>query len=925
MKINYKEYIEKNKRHIKISLWLTSIISILIIVFLVLLNLNFMIGEQLRITLTPEYQEINSSTLTNVSFDVEIQLYNKFVCNAICDFTVADLSHDKLVYNGSFNSKVYKNKHQSFDIFLTDYGYGTNVYLYTIECVNKKTTLCPTTADPIIRKSLLTVNYLPSASQLSALDYSLKNYKLISDNIVNSSVILREIEDIYYNVNISFDQNSYFAIKSDLNKLNDDVLEMFDIWRTNDYSLLKEFIIDNNLTSRSNLILINSLNHLNYVNKTITQHNVLLNKVILIHSALENYESISLNVIASNDAPLLYPNFNYTSPISSVSSFTPSIKKGMLDAIADENYIIFNLNLNNYDYISNYNNVVTLSNSINNLNPKIINATILRLAEESSAIYLYSNIFCNINNINNYTNNNITNNILNTQKKNNISETLINSICDNYYASSSGSMINAISNISLASLNIKNTCARSKILVADSQNWNSYNSNLLPIINSNDSNDNYSNSSALIDLDSVNDSLETLLLEYKLLIDYESVNIKNVNYPKDIMNLYKNYISGSLIELYNISNPDELIRNHIFNSSLLIFNKNNIILSDLKFIASSCTESKYDEDWNYSGYGDDYINDTNLSEFNLIDINVDYYIMPDINLSNTSDIFIFSAPEIVRQCCMYNKCQSCEKKSKRNPLVLLHGHSFNQNSYAYQSIEIFNDFEKRFTKDKLYYSSGVPIPNKDITYGILGNYYVPILSKPTYYIATYNDILGLTSADSKTENIDTYALRLGESIDYIIQTTGTEKVDFVTHSMGGLVLRRYMQIFGSQKVGKVILVAAPNKGISDNKYALCKLFGATGECDNMRSSGIFIKKLNDFSNQPNIEEIYLVVGIGCDTGDGTGDGIVLINNSLLSTVPERNILYVNGTCSGTAFLHNDLLNTNKYPMVYDFVKSKLKN
>jgi hypothetical protein len=34
---------------------------------------------------------------------------------------------------------------------------------------------------------------------------------------------------------------------------------------------------------------------------------------------------------------------------------------------------------------------------------------------------------------------------------------------------------------------------------------------------------------------------------------------------------------------------------------------------------------------------------------------------------------------------------------------------------------------------------------------------------------------------------------------------------------------------------------------------------------------------------------------------------------------------VNGTCSGVTVLHNELLNVEEYPQVYDFVKSKLKS
>jgi pimeloyl-ACP methyl ester carboxylesterase len=307
-----------------------------------------------------------------------------------------------------------------------------------------------------------------------------------------------------------------------------------------------------------------------------------------------------------------------------------------------------------------------------------------------------------------------------------------------------------------------------------------------------------------------------------------------------------------------------------------------------------------------------------------------YYAVPIFNSTSDnqdSDTYISIAglPEIIPQCCMYGKCQACYKTPSKNPLILLHGHSFNQDTHAYQSIEVFNGFEQNLSNDKSYFQTGILLQGGNSTAGILGHYYIPPVIKPTYYLETYNDLLGLTVSESKTGNIDTYALRLKESIDYTMFVTGSTKVDIVAHSMGGLVVRRYMQIFGTKNIGTVILVATPNQGISDRTYGLCKIFGALNECDDMRSDGIFIKKLNDFSDQPDIKNIYLVIGSGCDTDGLDGDGIVTANNSMMLGFPKSHVLYVKGVCSGTTFLHNELLDINKYPEVYEYVKSKLGN
>ena len=55
---------------------------------------------------------------------------------------------------------------------------------------------------------------------------------------------------------------------------------------------------------------------------------------------------------------------------------------------------------------------------------------------------------------------------------------------------------------------------------------------------------------------------------------------------------------------------------------------------------------------------------------------------------------------------------------------------------------------------------------------------------------------------------------LKELIDLLKFRTGRDKVVIVAHSMGGLVARSYMQIFGDEDVDKIIMITTPNKGVS---------------------------------------------------------------------------------------------------------------
>ncbi len=814
---------------------------VLILVFLVLFRINFMVGEQLRITLTPEYSEVQTTSPGTVPFEVDVKLYNKFVCDAICTYTLTDLSYDVLLDNGTFNSKAYKSKFYSFNIPLDYYGSGTNAYLYRLECKNIQTTLCPANNDLLVRKSLLTVTYTPSTEQLSARDFTEKNYVVISENIVNASKLIESEIQIIDSTSIAFNSSQYYALKSERDTLLESVDGLISIWRNGDFVSTKSYMVDIHLLNRTANLLSSAVQYDLYLIQTIENHNMLLTELVSIRSSLQEYNKIlSLNMFNIN----------------------ASTRNSLTKALRDGNAAINQFESKNYNHGLLYRDVLDISNNIINNNKMVITNTNAELSRDLPAIYIYSNMLCMLQDSNSTTNS--------STNSTNSTKTKTTDFCNFNYALNTGTLADA-------STKLTNICGRVSSILDD-----------------------------MPSTVSGNDSKETLLLQYKLLIDYESIASTAGKHP--ILTYYSTYLRDSLKDLYNITDPETLLVGYKFNQSKfeLTFNRNNLILADIRDIKDLCHD--------------------NVSVTALTTLTVKYYNLPTTNssesVSGSKPALIATPPEIVPQCCMYGKCQSCEKKPVQNPVILLHGHSFNKDVHAYQSIETFNSFEKAFSTDKIYFSIGLLVKNNNSTAGVLGHFYVPLISKPTYYLESYNSLLGLTTSEAKTGNIDTYALRLKESIDYTMYITGSDKVDIVAHSMGGLVVRRYIQVFGTQNLGTVILIGTPNNGVGDKTYTLCKIFGALNECEDMRADGIFIKKLNDYSNQPDIKNLYLVIGKGCDTDGTDGDGVVSVNSSRMN-VPENRILYVDGKCSGTTLLHNEMLNIEEYPEVYAFVKEKL--
>ena len=194
--------------------------------------------------------------------------------------------------------------------------------------------------------------------------------------------------------------------------------------------------------------------------------------------------------------------------------------------------------------------------------------------------------------------------------------------------------------------------------------------------------------------------------------------------------------------------------------------------------------------------------------------------------------------------------------------------------------------------------------------------------KGSYYLVSYYNVGGYTIAQQKSESIETYAIRLKELIDLLKFRTGRDKVIIIAHSMGGLVARSYMQIFGDNDVDKLIMIAAPNKGISGSVSDYCPILGEKKECNDMSKDSIFIKKLNDPLKIPKNAKLFNIVGLGCEMKNGNGDGVVRKEDAELENAEN---FYVNGNCLKLEVLHTEILNVDKYTEVYDFIKKALKD
>lgn len=309
----------------------------------------------------------------------------------------------------------------------------------------------------------------------------------------------------------------------------------------------------------------------------------------------------------------------------------------------------------------------------------------------------------------------------------------------------------------------------------------------------------------------------------------------------------------------------------------------------------------------------------------MLESNVDYISISNIsfspiNLGETKPVDLgIRLEEPKTNCCVFGQCQECcyieycDNENENYPVLFLHGHAISQSTSAEYSLEGFNDIQKKMEEEGYLNGGTITLYTPEDDKGSWGINNVPVTVRGSYYFDVMKDPENPVVVQTKSENIDAYAIRVKGLVDILKYKTGKDKVDLVAFSMGGLVARRYIQLFGSDDVNKLILIGSPNHGIYGDVKVACSIVGGKSECEDMYYDSLFMSKLNS-EPLPDIP-VYTIVATGCKMGSKMGDGIVLEESSVLDGATNY---VINGTCkSKFEPLHLDMRNPNMYPEVYE--------
>jgi len=382
--------------------------------------------------------------------------------------------------------------------------------------------------------------------------------------------------------------------------------------------------------------------------------------------------------------------------------------------------------------------------------------------------------------------------------------------------------------------------------------------------------------------------------------------------------------------LANISVIESNLKNlKNINMSLKSYNETNSAINEFNF-AKNLSSSNLSSKENSLLQILNWTNNINLSLYNDSLSNVTLYSFPDAVITE----FIYaniSFPEFnytqksfslepqKASCCLYNSCSECLSNSNENyPIIFLHGHDFNEKVSADHSLDAFTFIQEGLEPEYLNAGSLIVAQQEQASFNSLGKISCPISVRASYYFDLFKTSEKITVLQTKTSNIDTYSIKLKDILEEVKFKSGKDKVIIIAHSMGGLVVRRYVQVFGDSSLSQIILIGTPNHGIDESTLSYCSLLGAKSECEDMDKSSLFINKLEN-APKPNIP-ISVIIGTGCQTGNEDGDGIVKRSSAYLDYASNY---YLPGNCSGFEYLHGKLLSPEASPEVLTTIKSIL--
>ena len=234
------------------------------------------------------------------------------------------------------------------------------------------------------------------------------------------------------------------------------------------------------------------------------------------------------------------------------------------------------------------------------------------------------------------------------------------------------------------------------------------------------------------------------------------------------------------------------------------------------------------------------------------------------------------------------------------PLILLHG--FNPGYRKRISEFSMKEMQEDLAQDLNYVDKG--LLTTTTTCAELRYANNPIIIRASYF------------GELELLEMDTYAKNFADIIAKIQHCTGAKQVDVVAHSMGGIVVRYYIQNIDQPSIRKFIMLATPNHGGLYPFGDIADYLIKDGE-SRLNLDFIELSENHDFMQALNEDETLGAVASYTVAGDidGKGDGMVLTSSVRLQGEADHTVV----PCGHILIKHPSFC-----PEAYEFVKAVLE-
>ncbi len=174
-----------------------------------------------------------------------------------------------------------------------------------------------------------------------------------------------------------------------------------------------------------------------------------------------------------------------------------------------------------------------------------------------------------------------------------------------------------------------------------------------------------------------------------------------------------------------------------------------------------------------------------------------------------------------------------------------------------------------------------------------------LMSRLASYLRRNNFTVRNWTYPSVREEIASNAERLREEIERAVLEGGFTRVDFVTHSLGGIVVRRLLSQSSPVSIGRVVMLAPPNAGSHMARFGSMFL---RGFCPVLREISDRPTRFVEISSEPSDVEIGIIAG--------SGDWVVRQASTHLPN--ERDHIVLRGGHLSLPFLKSSVVQTEHF-------------